>query len=738
MKLVGINIRVIASAAMVVGLLCALLTADARAQCTNTPFPAAGVGPVNPANGYPRYYVDASGLALGPCFDLAGNCPTTAADLPNPLAPLSFPGNFFDEWFYWLANAKMTLPNGGLGTLVMAVEGSFLNGAVVPGDQMVFSRLRVRVSGLVPNATYTVTHPYGVDSLVADGLGVINEPADSLALGALGFSGGPTAPASRVGPRFLVWDATLPAPPAGFVGFPALDHTVTGSPCGTNFFRVVGPGLPAGGVSTNLFSIAGRIQDVCGNGILDVSEQCDDGNRVAGDCCAPDCTFEPLNAPCTAPSICSNNACNGAGVCGTLSLNNGITCTDGNACTVGDTCTAGVCLGGPRSCDDLNVCTTDLCTPPTVGCENLNNAATCTDGNATTANDSCSGGACLGSIRRAILTRNAGEDPSLAGFPSVGDARTDGTRTRVSLTNMDPARFPVGCAGAAIRVGGISGTGTLTTFAAQAVPLRRASALHFLVNGNPAAGSAVDLRISCTVGGVLHQTRWAGTLANTPPPACVPTTCAAQGKNCGTIPDGCGGTLTCGVCTAPQVCTANVCAACVPTTCAAQGKNCGTIPDGCGGTLTCGVCTAPQTCGGGGVANVCGVCTPTTCAAQGKNCGTIPDACGGTLTCGVCTAPQTCGGAGVANVCGAAPATATLTLTATGRGGERVTSTPAGLNVATGTTATATFTIGTSITLQATNARDVIWSGVCSSNGAKVKTCTFTLNANASETANVQ
>jgi Protein of unknown function (DUF1565) len=46
--------------------------------------------------------------------------------------------------------------------------------------------------------------------------------------------------------------------------------------------------------------------------------------------------------------------------------------------------------------------------------------------------------------------------------------------------------------------------------------------------------------------------------------------------------------------------------ACKPTTCAAQGKNCGTIPDGCGGTLTCGTCTSPATCGGTGTANVCG------------------------------------------------------------------------------------------------------------------------------------
>src|SRR5262249_23112165 len=164
-------VRCVAGLAM---LLCVAAAGTARAQCTNTPLPAAGVGPVNPANGYPRYYVDASGLALGPCFDLAGNCPLMADALPNPLAPISFPANFPDEWFYWLANAKMTLPNGGLATLVMAVEGAFLNGAVVPGDQIVFSRLRIRVSNLVPNATYTITHPYGVESLVADALGVVN------------------------------------------------------------------------------------------------------------------------------------------------------------------------------------------------------------------------------------------------------------------------------------------------------------------------------------------------------------------------------------------------------------------------------------------------------------------------------------------------------------------------------------------------------------------------------------
>ena len=90
-------------------------------------------------------------------------------------------------------------------------------------------------------------------------------------------------------------------------------------------------------------------------------------------------------------------------------------------------------------------------------------------------------------------------------------------------------------------------------------------------------------------------------------PSCTPTTCAAAGATCGTVSDGCGGSLACGTCASGQSCTSNTCTAgCAPTTCAAQGKGCGGISDGCGGTLACGTCSAPATCGGGGSANVCG------------------------------------------------------------------------------------------------------------------------------------
>lgn len=85
-----------------------------------------------------------------------------------------------------------------------------------------------------------------------------------------------------------------------------------------------------------------------------------------------------------------------------------------------------------------------------------------------------------------------------------------------------------------------------------------------------------------------------------------------------------------------------------------------------------------------------------------------------------------------------APTTMSLAVTAGGRSGERILSNPTGLSVATGSTGTAQFAPGTAVTLSVTNGRDAIWSGACSSNGNKAKTCTLTLNANASVTANVQ
>jgi hypothetical protein len=155
------------------------------------------------------------------------------------------------------------------------------------------------------------------------------------------------------------------------------------------------------------------------------------------------------------------------------------------------------------------------------------------------------------------------------------------------------------------------------------------------------------------------------------PPGCTEQACPGNGQ-CGTRPNGCGGTLQCG-CPQGQACVNGSCQdpGCVPTTCAAEGIICSTISDGCGGALTCAcpVCTpisqsqacAGKTCGfaSDGCSNVynCGgACTPTcvplTDCPQGIDCGIISDGCDGTLNCGNCPPPAVCGGAGQANRCG--------------------------------------------------------------------------------------
>src|SRR5687767_1279401 len=57
--------------------------------------------------------------------------------------------------------------------------------------------------------------------------------------------------------------------------------------------------------------------------------------------------------------------------------------------------------------------------------------------------------------------------------------------------------------------------------------------------------------------------------------------------------------------------------ACVPTTCAAQGKVCGKHDDGCGATLDCNACAAPLTCGGAGDPEACGSRPQQVCSKDG-------------------------------------------------------------------------------------------------------------------------
>lgn len=226
----------------------------------------AAVGPTNPEHGFPEWYEDLGGLRLDACITdttlcLLDTLPPVLID-PNLPFPDNFGGVWSDHTFFHMAEASMPTNNGGQALLVLTVQGGFLNDAgPVDGEQEVFTRFRVRVDNLIPGANYTVTTPYGVYNFIAQNAGVrgINFTEDA-GRGVPGvFSG---ALGGEVGP-FVMWDSDLPIVDAQgreYLGNPTIEHTITGSPFGTNFFRIDGPSVGGPGVNrveTDLFAVIG-------------------------------------------------------------------------------------------------------------------------------------------------------------------------------------------------------------------------------------------------------------------------------------------------------------------------------------------------------------------------------------------------------------------------------------------------------------------------------------------------
>jgi cysteine-rich repeat protein len=106
-------------------------------------------------------------------------------------------------------------------------------------------------------------------------------------------------------------------------------------------------GLEFGGWTLDDVCIVGYgpAAPVCGDGVLDQGEACDDGNVAAGDGCNAACTIE--EAP--------------VAVCGNGTVEVGEQCDDGNV-TDGDACNAGCTLPDPTMMGEQPC--TENCTPP--------------------------------------------------------------------------------------------------------------------------------------------------------------------------------------------------------------------------------------------------------------------------------------------------------------------------------------------------------------------------------------
>jgi len=214
----------------------------------------AQVGPVA-KNGFPAWYKDKNGTRLEPCIDNQDQfCAAVFGALPNPDAPSTpdnVSGNFPDEFFYQAASSGLdnvganvgtqAKPRFGKASLDAALEGAFAAGPPKPGDQMVFARLRLRVTaGLQGNTNYLFVHPYGERTIKTD------PNTDSLFVTEdVGTAAGVFTDAlkGRIAP-FLQWDPNVaPAAPEGYTGDPSIDHPITGG--ANDYFAVIGPGVGA-------------------------------------------------------------------------------------------------------------------------------------------------------------------------------------------------------------------------------------------------------------------------------------------------------------------------------------------------------------------------------------------------------------------------------------------------------------------------------------------------------------
>jgi len=63
-------------------------------------------------------------------------------------------------------------------------------------------------------------------------------------------------------------------------------------------------------------TLPSTIPCACGNGVLEGSEQCDDGNQAPGDCCKANCTDDTAGSPCTDDQdACTTDQCDAFGGC---------------------------------------------------------------------------------------------------------------------------------------------------------------------------------------------------------------------------------------------------------------------------------------------------------------------------------------------------------------------------------------------------------------------------------------
>lgn len=218
------------------------------------------VGPVNPDNGFPLWYQDSAGLALGQCLETIAT--NRFCDLPaageelgfDPFKPVVFPNNFPLEFAYFFAEAFVD-PFSPLRRYDVGLVGGFFREALLDGEQVAALFIRMRVDNLPVAGDYRVLHPYGEEIFPNQAAGgfIRVDPPEFIQIfpAPLDFDA-PLAgdlnclecdPATVFGPFLESADPTnkdVVDPVTGnlYLSNPVIPVTVTGSPTGNNFVRV--------------------------------------------------------------------------------------------------------------------------------------------------------------------------------------------------------------------------------------------------------------------------------------------------------------------------------------------------------------------------------------------------------------------------------------------------------------------------------------------------------------------
>lgn len=156
---------------------------------------------------------------------------------------------------------------------------------------------------------------------------------------------------------------------------------------------------PGTGIICPEKTYCGAIQPIClttscGNGIVDLNEQCDDGNIFEGDSCSPICKREECGNNILDPGeVCDdgnkvnadgcNSTCTSKEVCGNSIVDIGEACDDGNAGNADGCSGTPVTVGSemsPSACKSTEVCGN--------GIKDLQVGEVCDDGN-TVSGDGC-------------------------------------------------------------------------------------------------------------------------------------------------------------------------------------------------------------------------------------------------------------------------------------------------------------------------------------------------------------